>query len=99
MILTGFVFSMHGMKGTMKTESNFSKKGLWNFAPILGVLVLVVALRIQLHYALIGIVLFLFLFYRYRAGAVLSALRHGFSVNIIVLILGIMFFKETMESS
>ena len=99
MILTGFVFSMHGMKGTVKTESHFSKKGLWNFAPIMGVLVLVVAFRVQLHYALIGIVLFLFLFYRYKAGAVLSALRHGFSLNIIVLILGIMFFKETMESS
>jgi integral membrane protein (TIGR00529 family) len=63
------------------------------------VLVLVVAFRVQLHYALSGIVLFLFLFYRYKAGAVLSALRHGFSLNIIVLILGIMFFKETMESS
>jgi len=99
MILTGFIFSMRGMKGTIKTESHFSKKGLWNFAPIMAVLVLVVAFRVQLYYALFGIILFLFLFYRYKAGAVLSALRHGFSFNIIILILGIMFFKETMESS
>lgn len=99
MMLTGFIFSMHGMKGTMKTESHFSKKGLWNFAPILGVLVIVVAFRIQLHYALLGIVLFLFLFYRYKLGALLSAIRHGFSLDVIILILGIMFFKETMESS
>lgn len=99
MMLTGFIFSMHGMKGTMKTESHFSKKGLWNFAPILGVLVIVVAFRVQLHYALLGIVLFLFLFYRYKLGALLSAIRHGFSLDVIILILGIMFFKETMESS
>jgi integral membrane protein (TIGR00529 family) len=99
MILTGFVFSMHGMKGEIQTETRFSKKGLWNFAPIMGVLVLVVAFRVQLHYALIGIVLFLFLFYRYSKSAVFSALKHGFSLNVIVLILGIMFFKETMESS
>lgn len=46
MLITGFMFAMHGMKGSVKTEERFSKKGLWSFLPIFGVLMLVVAFHI-----------------------------------------------------
>lgn len=99
MLVSGFVFSMHNLKGFIPTGDRLSKKGLWSFVPILAVLLLVVVFRVELHYALIAVVLFLFAFYRYRLTPILTAFRHGFSPEVILLILGVMFFKEAMENS
>lgn len=98
-LITGFIFSMHGLKGPAIPVERPSIKGLWSFTPILAVVVLVLFLHIELHYALIALVLFLFFFYRYNAKSILGALRHGFALDVIILILGIMFFKEAMENS
>jgi uncharacterized protein len=98
-VITGFIFAMHGLKGTMKGEERPSPKGLWSFVPIFTVLLLVMIFHMELHYALIAVVLFLFLFYRYSLKATLAAFKHGFSPDIIILILGVMFFKEAMDNS
>ncbi len=98
LVLTGFMFSMHRLKGVVQTE-HFSKKGLWSFVPIFTVLFLVLVLHIELHYALIAMVAILFLFYKYKFKSILAALRHGFSLEVIILIVGVMFFKEAMENS
>jgi integral membrane protein (TIGR00529 family) len=99
MLITGFAFAMRGLKGALTTESQLSKKGLWSFIPIITVLLLVVIFHIELHYALIAVVLFLLLFYRYNLKSAVKAFKHGFSFDIIILILGVMFFKEAMENS
>jgi uncharacterized protein len=99
MILTGFFFAMRSMKGSVRMEERFSRKDLWSFAPIFAVLILVVIFHIELHYALICAVLFLFFFYRYPPSAALKALRYGFALDVIILILGVMLFKEAMENS
>jgi integral membrane protein (TIGR00529 family) len=99
MLITGFIFSMHGLKGDVKTEDRLSKKGLWSFMPIVTVLLLVVIFRMDLHYALLAVVLFLLFFYRYTMKSSFKAVQHGFSLDIIILILGVMFFKEAMENS
>ena len=98
-LITGFVFSMHNIKGVVKVEERLSKKGLWSFVPIITVLLLVVIFHIELHYALLAVVIFLLLFYRYNLKSTLTALKHGFSLDVIILILGVMLFKETMENS
>jgi integral membrane protein (TIGR00529 family) len=99
MLITGFIFAMHGLKGAVKTEERFSKKGLWSFLPIVSVLLLVVIFHMELHYALIAVVLFLLFFYRYNLKSAFTALKHGFSPDVIILILGVMVFKEAMENS
>lgn len=99
MLITGFIFAMHGLKGDVKTEDRLSKKGLWSFMPIVTVLLLVVIFRMDLHYALLAVVLFLLFFYRYSLKTSFKAIQHGFSLDIIILILGVMFFKEAMENS
>jgi integral membrane protein (TIGR00529 family) len=99
MLITGFIFAMQGLKGDVKTEDRFSKKGLWSFMPIVTVLLLVVVFRMDLHYALLAVVLFLLFFYRYSLKTSFKAIQHGFSIDIIILILGVMFFKEAMENS
>jgi hypothetical protein len=98
-LITGFLLSMRNLKGPVIAGRNFSTKAWWSFAPILTVVVLVLFVHIELHYALIGIVLFLFLFYRYRMESIFSAFKHGFAPDVIILILGVMFFKEAMENS
>ena len=98
-VITGFIFAMHDIKGVVKTEERLSKKGLWSFVPIVTVLLLVVIFHIELHYALIGVVIFLLLFYRYNLKSILTAVKHGFSIDVIILILGVMIFKEAMEYS
>ncbi len=99
MLITGFIFSMHGVQGVIKTEEKISKRGLWSFAPIIAVLLLVVIFHIELHYALIAVVILLLLFYRYNLKSTFTALKHGFSPDVIILILGVMLFKEAMEYS
>jgi integral membrane protein (TIGR00529 family) len=98
-LITGFLFSMHCVRGTVKIEEGLSRKGLWSFVPIIVILLLVVTFRIELHYALITVVAFLFVFYRYSLKSTVAAFRHGFSPDVIVLIIGVMVFKEAMEYS
>jgi hypothetical protein len=98
-MITGYTFGMHRAKGIIKTEEKLSKEGIWSFIPIAGVLLLVVIFHIELHYALIATVIALLLFYRYGFKAILSCLKHGFSFEIIILILSVMLFKEAMENS
>ncbi|NWF52046.1 MAG: DUF401 family protein [Nitrospirae bacterium] len=99
MLITGFIFGMHGAKGVVKTEGKLSKKGVWSFSPIVSVLLLVVIFHIELHYALIVTVLVMFIFYKYDFKKIMSCLKHGFSFDIILLIISVMLFKESMESS
>jgi integral membrane protein (TIGR00529 family) len=99
MLITGFIFSMHGVQGVIKTEEKISKRGLWSFAPIIAVLLIVVIFHIELHYALLAVVILLLLFYRYNLKSTFAALKHGFSPDVIILILGVMLFKEAMEYS
>jgi uncharacterized protein len=98
-LITGFFFAMHGLKGPVTTGERLSAKGLWSFAPIFTIVVLVLLVHVELHYALISVVFFLFFFYRYSFKSMLAAFRHGFALDVIILILGVMFFKEAMENS
>ena len=98
-LITGFFFAMHGLKGPVTSGERLSAKGLLSFAPIFTVVVLVLLVHVELHYALIAVVLFLFSFYRYNFKSMLAAFRHGFALDVIILILGVMFFKEAMENS
>ena len=98
-VITGFIFSMHGVKGVISREKKPSKRGLWSFIPIVAILLPVVIFRIELHYALIAVVIFLFIFYRYNLKSIFTVFKHGFSLDVIILILGVMLFKEAMEGS
>ncbi len=99
MVISGFVFSLRGLKGTAAGGERLPWKKLWSFAPILTVLLLVVMFRVELHYALIAVTVFLLAFYRYDLKSVARSLKHGFAPDVIYLIIGVMFFKEVLENS
>lgn len=108
LLATGFIYSMRGLGGKTGLAARdhghrppkrpWGKRGV-SFLPVLGVLLLVVIFRVELHYALLLSIAPLLLFYRYRPKDILRLLRHGFTFDVIVLIFGTMLFKETMEAS
>ena len=98
-VITGFIFAMRTVHGSVKPDRPLSKKDMWTFFPITAVLLLVVMFHMELHYALLAAVLFLLMFYHYKPGPIIKVVKHGLSPDVILLILGIMFFKEAMEHS
>ena len=109
LLATGFLFAMRGTRGDpqkattqsdkKKPYNRISKEDLASFLPIVTVLSLVVIFHMELHYALLAIIAPLFVLYRYRPADILRVTMHGFSLEVIVMIFGVMLFKEAMETS
>jgi integral membrane protein (TIGR00529 family) len=105
MIVTGFLFSMRGAgsavsPGQCDHEPSTGGSRAWlNFLPIAVVLALVIAFHVELHYALLVVLIPLFVYYRYGPPRIIQAIRYGFSYEVVVMVAGIMLFKETMEAS
>jgi len=98
-VVTGFIFAMRAVRGSVTPAGPVSRRAFWTFFPIAGVLLLVVVFHMELHYALLAAVIFLLLFYHYKSRPIMDVVKHGLSPDVILLILGIMFFKEAMEHS
>ena len=99
MIIAGNFFGLNKAHGLFKGEKRIAKKGLISFMPIIVLLILVIGVHIELHYALMVIVGLLLIFYRYGLKDILKVVRYGFSKDVILLILGVMLFKETLDYS
>jgi integral membrane protein (TIGR00529 family) len=97
--ITGFMFSMRDASGRFSEAEAISRKGLLSFVPVAIVLLLVVFFHIELHYALLIIVAGLFIFYRFGLKDVARAVKYGLSLDVIMLIAGVMIFKEIMDAS
>ncbi len=98
MFVTG-LYGMRGVRGRYEKEGPVSAGEFRSFLPILGLLGLVIAGRVELHTALVVMVLVLILFFRLPLKGLTVAFRHGFSRDVIVLIAGVMLFKEALEVS
>lgn len=103
LVATGFIFGMRGVGHSLRNRNEPASGAnirLWmNFLPILIVMILVIIADIELHYALLLVLIPIFILYRYSIKQVVAVLRHGFSWDVIVMIAGIVLFKETMEAS
>lgn len=110
MTATGFMYSMRGLEKKeqqpLGAETGLASKSLkalkkegFSFFPIFAVLFMVVFLHIQLHYALLALTVPLLIFFKYRLKDILRITRHGFAWEVLILIFGVMLFKETMEAS
>ncbi len=105
----GFVYSMRNMgkRGTTPVPAAqppanadvTGRRALLSFVPVAAVLLLVVALKMDLHYALLAMIIPLFILFRHRPADIWRIIRHGFTPDVFVLILGTMLFKETMEAT
>ncbi|VAX31158.1 hypothetical protein MNBD_NITROSPIRAE03-736, partial [hydrothermal vent metagenome] len=98
MFLVG-LWGLKGIRGSYKVLKNVSRKGLWSFLPIVILLGLVIIWHMELHVALVVLVLMLMIYFRYSPAKAVEAFRYGFSGDVVVLIIGVMFFKEALEVS
>lgn len=103
LVATGLIYGMrdvgHSSRSRKGPVSRDSIKTWLNFLPIVVVMILVIIAGIELHYALLLVLIPIFVFYRYSSQRIFTAVRYGFSWDVIVMIAGIVFFKETMEAS
>jgi hypothetical protein len=99
MVVVGNFFGLNKAKGGFRRHNNVSKKGLFSFVPIIILLLLVMALGIELHYSLMIVTVLLVIFYRYGLRDIIRIVKHGISMDVIFLILGVMLFKEALEHS
>ncbi|MCX7913187.1 MAG: DUF401 family protein [Thermodesulfovibrionales bacterium] len=111
MVLMGFIFSMRGIKGDgvpiIKRDDcqliNFGvqdKTSFLSFIPLILIFLLVVFFGLDLSHALAITIVSLLLFYRiYRIEELLRVFKYGFTLEVVVLIFGIMLFKMTLDSS
>lgn len=106
-VISGFFLSMRAIhqKTEQKTQKvdDKEKTADWrlyfSFLPIAIILLLVVVLHVEIHYALGITLLGLFLFYKLNLKYAVRAFKYGFTKDVILLIFGIMLFKFTMENS
>lgn len=98
-VLTGLALSMKGVGKKKGGGKGATKRDLLSFTPIAALIALVVVLRVQVHWALLISVAGLFLYYRYSPRKAMSAIRRSFSLDFLILIAGVMLFKEVMEVS
>jgi len=103
LVATGFIYGMRGVDHSLQNR-NFpvlreSMRSWMKFMPIVAVMILVLIADIELHYALLLVLIPMFIFYRYGSQQIFAAVRYGFSWDVIIMIAGIVYFKETMEAS
>lgn len=108
LVAMGFVYSMRDIGRYPAVSASDSEKSAGSrvllkdglsFIPVVAVLFLVVFARMELHYALLAMVIGLLIFFRYSPYRLPKIIKYGFDVNIIVLIFGTLLFKEMMENS
>lgn len=105
--ISGFLFSMRNVKDAEmhRYKKNHSPihtstySPLWSFLPVTLILIMVMVMHIELHYALGFTILMLLVFYRFSPKEALRVIRHGFTLDVIAIVFGTMLFKFTMENS
>lgn len=98
MFLVGLM-GLREITGRYKKLESVYRKGLWSFLPIIILLGLVIICHMELYVALVILVFMLIIYFRYSLGKTTEALKYGLSRNVVVLIIGVMFFKEALEVS
>ncbi|MBI5075139.1 MAG: DUF401 family protein [Nitrospirae bacterium] len=103
LVATGFIYGMRGIGHPLQNRdepvSRLNRRAWLNFLPILVVMILVIVVGIELHYALLLVLIPIFILCRYSGRQIFAAVRYGFSWDVIIMIAGIIFFKETMDAS
>jgi integral membrane protein (TIGR00529 family) len=101
-VAIGALFCFRGVEGpTMPGERE--KEDVRDLAvsllPIIASLVLVVVFKLNLSVAMAAIVIVLFAIYRYSLPEIGTATRESISLNIILMVFGIMAFKYMLDAS
>ena len=98
----GAFLGFRGMKEQAvagKRDINEIKALFVTLLPITISIVLVVVFKIPLAPAMASIVIAMFAFFRYSTKEVLTTLREGISMNVMLMVVGIMVFKGMLDAT
>ncbi|HET6364859.1 MAG TPA: DUF401 family protein, partial [Nitrospirota bacterium] len=98
----GAFLGFRGMKEqavTGKRDKNEIKALFVTLLPITISIVLVVVFKMPLAPAMASIVIAMFAFFRYSTKEVLTTLREGISMNVMLMVVGIMVFKGMLDAT
>jgi integral membrane protein (TIGR00529 family) len=101
-VAIGALLGFRGMKSGV-VEGNRNRADLralfTTLLPIIAAIVLVVVFKIALAPAMATIVVSLFLFYRYSMKELMTTFRESVSLNIVLMVVGIMVFSGMLEAT
>uniref|UniRef100_A0A7C4AIW5 DUF401 family protein n=1 Tax=Thermodesulfovibrio aggregans TaxID=86166 RepID=A0A7C4AIW5_9BACT len=98
--ISGFFLSMKNLKSEKKSIKAFKMlKNLYSFIPIILVLLPVILLKVDLSITLFLNILIICFYFRVKFKKTISIIKYGFTLDVIVLVLGVMIFKEMLQSS
>ncbi|HET6365322.1 MAG TPA: DUF401 family protein, partial [Nitrospirota bacterium] len=98
----GALLGFRGMKEQTvagKRDINEIKALFVTLLPITISIVLVVVFKIPMAPAMASIVIAMFAFFRYSTKEVLTTLREGISINVMLMVVGIMVFKGMLDAT
>lgn len=104
-LIIGFLYCYRNLKEKeVKTVYTGSRESLWkNFLngifPIALIILLVVFFKFNLIYSLLAVIIFVIIWKGIPDKKIISMVKSSFSLNLIVLVFGVVFFRNMMESS
>jgi uncharacterized protein len=102
LIIVGTLFCFRGVEGRA-LQGERKKKDVEDLTisllPIIAAIVMVVVFRLNLSLAMASIVVVLFVLYRYSLPEIGRAIRESISLNVILMVFGIMAFKGMLDAS
>lgn len=67
--------------------------------PILSIILMVALFHMDIAIVMIAVILFMFIYHRFPLRKIATTLRESISWNILLIIVGVMFFKETLRAT
>jgi integral membrane protein (TIGR00529 family) len=102
LVIVGTLFCFRGVEGRA-LQGERKKKDVQDLTvsllPIIAAIVMVVVFRLNLSLAMASIVVVLFVLYRYSFPEIGRAIRESISLNVILMVFGIMAFKGMLDAS
>ncbi len=104
-LLIGFLYCYRNLeKDEIKIVYTGSKDGLWkNFLkgifPILLIIILVVFIKVNIIYSLLTAIIMVIIWKAIPYNEIINMIKGSFSFNLIILVFGVIFFRNMMEAS
>ena len=104
-LLVGFLFCFRHLKEhEIRTLYTGPRDSLWKhffngILPIILIIILVVLLKLNIAFSLLTVILLVIVWQRIPQRELREMFRSAFSMNMVILVFGVVFFRDMMEAS
>ena len=99
LVIGGIIWGLTELDIQKDKFKKLSKKGLLSFLPIAAIILLFVVLDLDLSISLAIVVIALYIVLKYTSKRIIESIKEGFSWEMVVIIIGVMTFKEVLNVS